>query len=852
MDEHTDQTVTTLDELLSLMAPRSSRDDLAMIERAYHLAEAAHTHQKRSSGEAYITHPLAVAGILAQTKLDPPTIAAALMHDVVEDTPVTLNDIRAQFGDEIAKLVDAVTKLSKREGIKQEFAAPALASVNGNGTANTNTPGKIETKDQANETFNYRTNRDAESLRKMMLGLVSDTRVVLIKLADRLHNMRTLDAVPPEKQRRIARETLDIYAPLANRLGIWEWKSQLEDLGFRYSDPQQYAHLQAMTEAGARERDLRVERYKAILRDGLAEIGITDVEITGRAKQINSIWRKMQRKRTSFDQINDSQAIRVIIADGSDDVEEPLPAEAAPPKTVDVNTPLEVGGGGSEDGEVNVAQVMSQLDKEVRDARVAKERGRKLAEKAKLMAQPAVQSCYMALGAVHRLWKPIPGEFDDYIAVPKDNRYQSLHTAVITDDGKTLEVQIRTRGMHRAAEFGVAAHWLYKDNAQLGGAYQKHIEQLREAIKAIGNETDDAASFVDALKTDQFKDTVFCFTPKGKLIELPAGSTIVDFAYRIHSDIGDHCRGGKANGVMVPLTYKLKNGDQVEVITRPNTTPSRDWLHDPSYLATNAARNKVRQWFRKQDRAQNIQGGRDVIEREFKRLSVSDWMKLDDIYRLFKVDDGKEDDFLEKVGYGTITLPAITQRIIEEERQRDKERQERLQGLANFVPQIFRPRPNGNGTAPKKGEFIVAGVQGIDCQVAQCCAPLPGDPVVGYISRGQGVKVHRRDCKNVQNAEQERLIDVVYVGNPGQAITVQFMVTAAERVGLLAELTRVLSDSKINIIDVSITKRDLKHGEVHVYLKTELTSAQQITPVMNKLKSAGNVFDVTRVNGRGR
>jgi GTP pyrophosphokinase len=832
MNDQSEGTVQTLDALLSLMAPRSSRDDLAMIERAYHLAEAAHVQQKRSSGEPYITHPLAVAGILAQIKLDPPTIAAALMHDVVEDTPVKLDDIRAQFGNEIANLVDAVTKLSKREGIKQEFAAPTV-SANGTGTPNANS------KDQPNETFNYRTNRDAESLRKMMLGLVSDTRVVIIKLADRLHNMRTLDAVPPEKQRRIARETLDIYAPLANRLGIWEWKTQLEDLGFRYSDPQQYAYIQQMLEAGASERERHVARYKELLREALADIGITEVEITGRAKQINSIWRKMQRKSTSFDQINDTQAIRLIIEDGSTD------ADTLKDK-VDAIT-------ANDDGNIDVTDVESALSQLAREEKTAKERDRKLAEKAKLMAQPSVQSCYMALGVVHRLWKPVPGEFDDYIAVPKDNRYQSLHTAVITDDGQTLEVQIRTRSMHRAAEFGVAAHWLYKDSAQVGAAYQKHIEQLREAIKAIGNETDDATAFVDALKTDQFKDTVFCFSPKGKLLELPAGSTILDFAYRIHTDIGDHCRGGKANGVMVPLTYKLKSGDQIEVITRPNASPSRDWLHDPSYIATNAARNKVRQWFRKQDRAQNIQGGREIIEREFKRLSVSEWMKLEDVYRLFKIESGKEDDFLEKVGYGTITLPAITQRIIEEERQRQKERQERLQGLANFVPQIFRPRSNGNGNgnvAVKKGQFVVSGVHGIDCQVAQCCNPLPGSPVVGYISRGQGVKVHRRDCKNIVNAEQERLIDVMYMGSADDAITAQFMVVAAERVGLLAELTRVLSDSKINIIDVSITKRDLKYGEVEVYLKTELSGAGQITPVMNKLKGVSNVFEVTRVNGR--
>ena len=471
-------------------------------------------------------------------------------------------------------------------------------------------------------------------------------------------------------------------------------------------------------------------------------------------------------------------------------------------------------------------------------------------------AAPGSAAVLQALGIVHRMWKPIPGEFDDYISVPKDNQYRSLHTAVITDDGKTLEVQIRTRSMHKAAEFGVAAHWLYKDNAQISRDYQHQIEVLREAIKSIGNETDDAAAFVDALKTDQFRETVFCFTPMGKLIELPSGSTVLDFAYHIHTEIGDKCRGGKVNGRIEPLTYKLKNGDQVEVLTRPNATPSRDWLHDPAYVATSAARNKIRQWFRKQDRAHNIAGGKETIEREFKRLGVLDWMKLDDVYRLFKVESGKEDDFLEKVGYGTITLTSVSARIMEEERRRDKRRQERRQSLTGFVAPLFRsnkpPAPATNGGTPKKGQFIVAGVHGMHCEVAQCCSPLPGDSVVGYITRGQGVKVHTRECKNVQNAEQERLIDVIYVGNTDEAYPVQFRVIAAERTGLLADLTKVLADQKINIVDVSIAKRDLKHGEVQVFLKTELANTQQVMPVMNRLKQVSNVFDVSRVNGRAR
>ncbi len=832
IDEHASKTVSSLEDLLRLMQPRSSSDDLTLIERAYTLAEAAHKNQQRSSGEPYITHPLAVAGILAETKLDAPTIAAALLHDVAEDTQVTLDDIRAQFGAEIASLVDAVTKLSKRESIAREF-----------------TPGG-NTKGQQSETFNYRTDRDAESLRKMMLGLVKDVRVVLIKLADRLHNMRTMDAMPAEKQRRIARETLDIYAPLANRLGIWEWKQKLEDLGFRYSDPEQYAHLVKMMETGEMVREQRVRRYIDILRDSLAEAGIKDVEITGRTKQIYSIWRKMQRKNISFDQINDSQAVRVIIEDGSDEM------EAEPAKTIilgeeqpgaKVNAPM-----GAEDdaGEIDVQQVASRLNEMAREDRATKERARRLAEKDMLMAQPAVQGCYVALGIVHRLWKPIPGEIDDYIAVPKDNRYQSLHTAVITNDGKTLEVQIRTRAMHRAAEFGVAAHWLYKDSsAQVSGAYQKHIDQLREAIKTIGSDAEDAIDFVDALKTDQFTATVFCFTPKGKLIELPTNSTILDFAYRIHSDIGDHCRGGKVNGVMMPLTYKLQNGDQVEVITRSNAAPSRDWLHDTAYVTTNAARSRIRQWFRKQDRAQNIIGGRDVIEREMKKLGVSDWLKLEDVYRLYKVAPGKEDDFLEKVGYGTFTATSVSSRIVEEERRREKERKERLHGLTHLVP-LFRPKQT-DAKPPKKGEFIVAGVYGMHCEVAQCCQPIPGDPVIGYISRGQGIKVHHRDCKNAQNAENERLIEVTYVGVSNETYPVQFLVVAAERTGMLADLTRVLAENHINITDVNITKRDLRTGEVVIHLKTELSAAQQISTVMNRLKQVANVFEVTRTtNGR--
>ncbi|MGQ9814705.1 MAG: RelA/SpoT family protein [Candidatus Roseilinea sp.] len=803
-DEPSSRPVRTLNDLLESMLPRGDTAGLELISRAYRVAEAAHALQKRSTGDPYVTHPLAVAAILACHKLDAQTVAAALLHDVVEDTPVGLDDIRDQFGDEIANMVDAVTKLSQREGIKKEFEAQPVGAGEG-GSA------RAPALRAESETMYYRTDREAESIRKMMLGMVKDVRAVLIKLADRLHNMHTLDALSPERQRKIARETLEIYAPLANRLGIWEWKQQLEDLGFRYAEPEIYASISQKLEAGAHEREVRVAGFIDKLRHALAEIGIENVQITGRVKQIYSIWRKMQSKNRSFDQINDLHAIRVIIEDHAD--EEPASDATDGEGRLPTNPALSASHNGRGNGRT--------LDP---------------------FTDPAVQLCYVVLGVVHRLWRPIPGEFDDYIAMPKDNHYQSLHTAVIADDGKTLEVQIRTRSMHKAAEFGVAAHWLYKESAMLNEDYQRRLEKLREAIRSISSAEEDATSFVDALKADHFKDTVFCFTPKGKLIELPAGSTVLDFAYRIHTDIGNHCRGGRVNGVFEPLTYKLKNGDQVEVITRPNATPSRDWLEGDDYVVTANARTKIRQWFRKQNREQNIAAGRERIEREMKRLAVTSWMTLDDVYKLFMVDKAqkdKVDDFLEKVGYGQISLASVSARILEEERRREKERQE---GLYSFVAPLLRPQPTRG-----KGGWLITGVHGVYGSPAPCCSPLPGDPVIGYVTRGQGVKVHHRNCKNIANAEPERLIAVTYEGDPKDAYPVQFMVTAAERQGLLHDLTGVLASLHINIIDCRVVRRDLKLGEATVWIKAELTHTDAVATMMNKLSQVRNVFEVKRV-----
>jgi GTP pyrophosphokinase len=787
MVELRDSDVRTLNDLLSLVKPRFTEQELSFIRRAYELAEAAHHDQIRKSGAPYITHPLAVAGILAGIKLDANTICAALMHDVVEDTLITLDELEERFGPEVAMMVDGVTKLNQREG------APAAATNGG-------------------ETFAYKTDREAESLRKMLLSLAKDVRVVLIKLADRLHNMRTLQWMRPEKQKRIARETLDIYAPLANRLGIWEWKQELEDLGLRYAEAEQYAHLTRLLELGATDRAAAIQDYIETVRAALSHDGIDDVEITGRAKSIYSLWRKMQRKNTAFDGIRDTQAIRIIIED---------------------------------DGEADEAPVDNLID----EATAPSRRDRKRAEQQRQMSDPAVQACYTALGVIHQLWPPIPGEFDDYIAVPKDNRYQSLHTAVQTRSG-TLEVQIRTRSMHRSAEFGVAAHWLYKDDAKLSENYLKQIDGLRNAIDSLGKQTEDAEDFVDALQTDQLQDLVFAFTPKGKVIELPTGATILDFAYRIHSDIGDRCRGGKVNGVMMPVSHAVNNGDVIEVVTRKDPMPSRDWLIDDSYCITANAKHKIRAFFRKQDREQNILAGREIVEREVRRMGVANWMKVEDVLRLFKIEQGRESEFLERVGFGNISSTALDNRIMEEDRRREREREERLSGFGGLVD-LLRPRGGngtGKGSGAKKGQFIVAGVPGLQVQIAQCCQPVPGDQVIGYITRGQGIRVHARDCKNILNAEQERLIDVVYEGGATQDVfSVQFLVSAGERPGLLGELATSLGDQKINIVDCGITRRDLRNGEVQVWIKAEVTNVNDIAVAMARLKGVRNVFDVQRV-----
>ena len=811
-DDPATREVRDIHELMQLVAPRSDADAQRLILRAYEYAEEKHRGVTRTSGQPYITHPLAVAGSLATLRLDAPTIASALLHDVIEDCNVTLDQMRAEFGAEITQLVDAVTKLSKREGLQRELAQARDPSLT----------------DEANS-LAFKTNREAESLRKMFLGITKDVRVVLIKLADRLHNMRTISALKPEKRARIARETLEIFAPLANRLGMWDWKQQLEEMGFRWSKEDVYNDLANRLEEGAAERDATVARQIAQLRAELAERGITNVNITGRAKQIYSIWRKMQRKKCTFDQIMDLRAMRVIVEDDEIDLTHATD-EASATEPLGILTDAPVANEAHELVEGGTAESETREGQRRRDI--------------------AAMQCYNVLYVVHNMWTPIAAEFDDYIAKPKDNHYRSLHTAVIADDGKSLEVQIRTRSMHRAAEFGVAAHWLYKESALLTREYQRYLDAWREDLRSISSAEDDASEFVSAaVRESALDDNIYCFTPKGKLIELPRGATVLDFAFHVHTDLGYKCRGAYVNGHYQPIAYKLKNDDQVDVVTRNDSTPVRDWFYrTEEYVVTASAKAKIKIYFKRLDRAANIVDGRDLIDRELKRMGAESELKFEDVLKLYKVEvksSEKVDDFVASVGAGTVTVRSVSSRILEELNRREREKEK--QSTVGYFPQLLRRRPATNEHGPQKAGFFLRGSYDIPAQPAPCCTPLPGDDVIGYVTVGQGVKAHRSDCKNIASLDSNRMIGVDYIGEMTETYPIQFLVSAVDRPGLLNELTGVLSDSNINIIACNILNRNQKLGETNIWFKVELRNANEAVNTMSKLQRVRNVFDVKRV-----
>jgi guanosine-3',5'-bis(diphosphate) 3'-pyrophosphohydrolase len=705
----------TLQQLEDELHGRYPQADLSPVSAAFAFASEAHEGQTRASGEPYVSHPLAVARILAELGLDPVAVTAALLHDIPEDTEYSLVAIEERFGPDVARLVNGVTKLSQFSTLSHE-------------------------------------QRQAESIRKMFLAMAEDIRVVLIKLADRLHNMRTLGALPHAKQVRIARQTAEIYAPLAERLGIWQMKWELEDLAFKVLEPEAYRELAGQLESHRKAREAYVQRAMEELGHALAEAGI-EAELSGRPKHLYSIHRKMQRKRAEFGEIYDVHALRVLVAD--------------------------------------------------------------------------VRDCYAALGVVHSLWRPIPGQFDDYIAMPKNNMYQSLHTAVVALDGKPLEVQIRSQEMHRVSEIGIAAHWRYKEGSRTDRAYDAKLAWVRQLME-WQLDVSDATEFLEGVKLDIFQDQVFVFTPKGDVKDMPAGATPLDFAYRIHTEIGHACIGAKVNNRLVPLDYRLKNGDIVEIVTtRSAHGPSRDWLN---IVTTSHAREKIRQWFKRQQRDENIAHGRQVLERELRRLARTSLEKTD--HRAMEViieQYGMRslDDFLAAIGYGQISAQQVVSRL----------------GVADDADEVQLPQMAPPPPAP--GGVRVRGVGDLLVRFSKCCHPIPGDPIVGFITRGRGVTVHLATCPAVINERAvERLIEVEWEKAPQQTYPIAILIEAYDRTGLLSDISNVVADDKINIVAASVAVH--KDHRATVQATLEVSSVAQLSRVMAHLEQLKDVYSVER------
>jgi len=720
--------------LLEQVASYLSPSDVETVRRAFEFARDAHAGQFRESGHPYITHPLAVTETVAELQLDTATIVAALLHDVAEDCEVTIADLETRFGKEVASLVDGVTKLSRVPWFQEN--------------------GEPMAQPEDKQTI------WAESMRKMFLAMADDIRVVLIKLADRLHNMRTLDARPIEKRKRVAQETMDIYAPLAARLGIGQIKWQLEDLSFRHLEPSIYKEIAGQLSNRRVEREEYINRVIVMLREELASVGL-HADITGRPKHIYSIYRKMRARQADISQIYDLLAVRVLV--------DTLP------------------------------------------------------------------ECYSVLGQVHSLWRPMPGQFDDYIANRKESGYQSLHTTVVALEGHPLEIQIRTSEMHQVAEYGVAAHWRYKEGRrQQDVHFDAKVAWLRQLMDWQRDVSQGAQAFVDSLKADVFQDQVYVFTPRGEIKEMAEGATPLDFAYRVHTDVGHHCVGAKVNGRMVSLDHQLQNGDIVEVITaRGSKGPSRDWLNpNLGYINTANAREKVRQWFRKQQRGENVLRGKEAVEKELKRLSI-EGVKLEDVATAFKYD--KLDDFLAAVGYGDIHPHQVAMRIGSELRPHPD---------PDEAPNLRR------ATIPSASAIRVLGVGDLLTRLANCCNPVPGDDIIGYITRGKGVTVHRHACGSVKNEQdQERLVQVDWGTTGASMFPVTVRVEAWDRVGLARDVAALLADEGLSMTaQTAVVHKD---QTATVWATVEVSGLDKLSRVLHRLEGIKDVYTVVREVGKG-
>ncbi len=713
---------------LANLGAGNSGDQVDLIYRAYEFAREAHGQQIRASGELHITHTVAVAEILASLHLDHETLAAAILHDVIEDTDKNLPQLEYAFGSQISHLVDGVTKMNIIDQQVDSFST--------------------DSKYKQGHT---------ESLRKLLLAMAEDVRVVLIKLADRLHNMRTLKYLPDHKQKRIARETLDIYAPLANRLGIWQMKWELEDLSLRYLEPRTYKKVAEFLDERRVDREEYIARVTTTVTDALKNSNI-NAEVTGRPKHIYSIWRKMKRKGISFHELYDVRAVRIVVA--------------------------------------------------------------------------SIADCYSALGVIHSKWRHIPKEFDDYIATPKENMYQSIHSAVVGPEGKTLEVQIRTKQMNEHAELGIAAHWRYKEGPSHNKGYEQKIAWLRQLLQ-WKEESEDDNDFIDRFKSEVFEERVYVLTPNGDIIDMSHGATPLDFAYHIHSEVGHRCRGAKVNGRIVPLTYELKNADQIEILTNNNGTPSRDWLNNQlGYLNTSRARSHVRHWFKLQDLDMNIDAGKHTLEKELYRLRIRDVQYLE-LAEYFKYKN--TDDFFSAIGRGDINSSQLSPAAANLSSQKIAVEQE---------IKISKPKE----LSKKLNDITVQGVGNLLTNFATCCKPVMGDDIIGFITKGRGVTIHRHDCKNILNMNTEmdsRLIAVDWNTGSEQIYPVGIIIKAIDRKGLLRDITAIVANENINLISVN-TLSNKSDNSAKMKITVEISNVHELSRVLIKIEQLPNIFEVYR------
>ena len=710
-----------VEELLERVLQYNPNADLQLIEGAYAFAEEAHRGQYRDSGDVFFRHPFEVATILAEFEYDAVTIAAGLLHDVLEDTEVTRDELTHEFGEEIVLLVDGVTKLSRIP-------------------------------------FQTREEHQAQSLRKMFLAMAEDLRVVVIKLADRLHNMRTLRHLPEDRQIRLARETLEIYAPLAHRLGMWGVKWEMEDLAFRFLEPRAYYDVVNKMAKQRQEREGELETVKNTIRETLVEIGIT-AEVAGRSKHFYSIYQKMQRQVKSFDEIYDLLAVRVVV--------------------------------------------------------------------------DTVKDCYGVLGIVHTLWKPVPGRFKDYIAMPKSNMYQSLHTTVIGPEGDPFEIQIRTWEMHRIAEKGIAAHWLYKEGQRRGAVeFEEKMAWLRQVMDWL-REMKDPEEFMTTLRIDLFEDEVFVFTPKGDVKNLPAGSTPVDFAFSVHTDVGLHCTGAKVNGRIVPLDYQLNNGEFVQILTSKTPSPSRDWLN---FVKTSRARSKIRAWVKEQQREGSVDKGHDLLVKECRKLGVDpgEALKADVLTELAKrYGLGSREDLLASIGHGKILPRQVVSKLAGSEEPPQVSQQTKVAPPAPRQSKV----PLG---------ISVKGMDNLLMRISKCCNPVPGDEIVGYVTRGRGVSIHRTDCPNVAALAQEpeRRIDVQWNAEEDSSYPVELTIEAIDRVNLLTSIMNTVSETKTHI--EAVNARAIDHKVALINLVVNIRDVGHMHDIMRRLKRVDGVVEVRR------